>query len=278
MTARTLSRHLGATVLAAIVAACAPMPTPAPQPVAPQITEETLRARAKERLEAGTRLYETGDYEGAQKSLGAALDHGLLSRAEQGTVRKHLAFMHCMAGREAPCRDEFRKAFEIDPSFALTAAEDGHPVWGPVYRNVRAQLIAERDATREPPRVPLGKAEQQLADGLVKYHAGDFTEALRLFEAATKEGLREKADQVNALKHAAFSQCLLGRQPPCRATFLRLLEADPSFDLSPAEAGHPSWARVFAGAKAQAKRAPAERVARPAVPAAAPAPAPKASP
>ena len=52
------------------------------------------------------------------------------------------------------CRDEFRKAFEIYPEFALTPAEDGHPIWGPVYRNVRTQLIAEREAAQRAQDAP----------------------------------------------------------------------------------------------------------------------------
>ena len=162
------SRLAAAALLAMALAACAPVPPAAPAPVAPQITEETLRARAKDQLATGLKLYETGDYDGAQKSLAASLDHGLLQRADQGIARKHLAFVHCISGREGPCRDEFRKAFEIDPNLALNTAEDGHPIWGPVYRDVRAKLIAERQAAEGKPRVALDKAEQALADGILK--------------------------------------------------------------------------------------------------------------
>ena len=132
-----------------------------------------------EQLATGLKLYESGDYEGAQKNLQASLDHGLLGKGEQSIARKNLAFIHCAAGREAQCADEFRKAFEIDPAFALTPAEDGHPIWGPVYRTVRATLIAEREASQGKPKESLPKAEQMLADGLVKYEAGEFVEALR---------------------------------------------------------------------------------------------------
>ena len=34
------------------------------------------------------------------------------------------------------------------------------------------------------------------------------------------------------------------------------------FDLTPAEAGHPSWTRTFAGAKAQAKKAQQDQAAK----------------
>jgi hypothetical protein len=124
-------RLAGAIAVAAIAAACAPMPpAEAPKPPAPQITEDSLRARAKDQLATGLKLYETGDYDGALKNLQASLDHGLLSKSDQAIARKNLAFIHCVSGREGPCADEFRKAFEIDPNFALTPAEDGHPIWG----------------------------------------------------------------------------------------------------------------------------------------------------
>ena len=96
--------------------------------------------------------YEAGEYDSALKSLTGSLEHGLLSKADQARARKYLAFIHCVSGREAQCRDEFRRAFEIYPEFALTAAEDGHPIWGPVYRNVRTQLVTEREAAQTAPR------------------------------------------------------------------------------------------------------------------------------
>lgn len=236
-----------------------------PKPAAPQITVETLRERAQEQLATGTRQYQAGEYDAAQKNLAGALDHGLLPKAEQSIARKLLAFIHCVSGREAACRDEFRKAFEINPEFALTPAEDGHPIWGPVYRNVRTQLIAEREAAQRRPGaglLPLGKAEQLLQDGMVKYDAGDYVQAAKLLDAAFKAGLKDKADQVRALKHAAFSLCLQSRWRDCRAAFVSIYDIDPAFDLMPAEAGHPSWTRTFVGAKAQARKALADKAAK----------------
>ena len=37
---------------------------------------------------------------------------------------------------------------------------------------------------------------------------------------------------------------------------------NPDFDLTPAEAGHPSWTKTFAAAKVQAKKQLAEKAAR----------------
>ena len=253
-------------VLAA--AGCAQMPgqqQPAPQaPAAPQITESMLRDRAREQLALGQRQYDAGEYDAAFRSLTGALDHGLLSKPDQSRVRKLIAFIHCQAGREVLCRDEFRKAFEIHPEFALTPAEDGHPIWGPVYRNVRTQLIAEREAasSRKSTFTPTAKGEIALQEGMIKYDSGDYAAAGRLLEGALKEGLATKEMQVRAHKHIAFSLCLQEKWRDCRAAFIRIYDVDPEFDLSPAEAGHPSWTRTFAGAKAQAKKAIAEKAAQ----------------
>ena len=249
-----LARHAIAALLLAAAAGCAELQkatSDSPKPAAPQITEDVLRARAKEQLAVGVRQYEAGDFDAALKSLQGALDHGLLSKGDQSTARKTLAFIHCANNREAQCRDEFRKAFEINPDFSLSAAEDGHPIWGPVYRDVRTKLIAEREAStqRRSSILPLAKAEQMLADGMVKYDAGDYDAAQRLLEGAVKEGLKEKPDRVRAMKHIAFTLCLKERYRECRAEFTRIWDVDPAFDLTPAEAGHPSWTKTYAGAK-----------------------------
>src|SRR6516165_10786887 len=117
--------HLLLVAGALALAACEQLPiagTQKPQPVTPQITEDVLRQRAQESLAAGVKQYEAGDYENAEKSLQTALDHGLLSKADQSRARKLLAFIYCTSSREAQCRDQFRKAFEINPDFSLTAA------------------------------------------------------------------------------------------------------------------------------------------------------------
>jgi tetratricopeptide (TPR) repeat protein len=261
-----------AIVLLLAAAGCAQLqemtnkqPDAAPKPAAPQITEDMLRDRAKEQLATGVKLYEQGEFDSASRSLNGALEHGLLAKPDQARARKLLAFIHCVLGREAQCRDEFRKAFEIYPDFALTAAEDGHPIWGPVYRNVRTQLVTEREAAqarRSTSLLPLNHPEQTLQDALVKYDSGDYDAALVLLENALKEGLRDKADQVRAIKFTAFSQCLKQRYPQCRAAFLKIYELNPDFDLTPAEAGHPSWTKTFASAKAHAKKLMAEKAAK----------------
>jgi len=250
---------LAALLLAAACSQLQKQEDAAPKAPAPQITEESLRERAHEQLALGIRQYEAGEFDNAVRSLTASLDHGLLTKTEQSRARKYLAFSHCVSNREQQCRDEFRKAFEINPEFSLTPAEDGHPIWGPVYRSVRTQLIAEREASVAKPAASLGRAEKTMQEGLVKYDSGEYAEAARLLEGALKEGLADPRDRVRAMKHVAFTLCLRERFRECRAEFVKIYDVDPNFDLTPAEAGHPSWTRTFAAAKAQAKRAQAAK-------------------
>jgi tetratricopeptide (TPR) repeat protein len=254
MTASRSSR-LVPVVAAALLAACRVMPESPREPGVPQITEAQLRDKAKESLGAGLRQYQLGDYDDAQKSLTASLDHGLLSKREQSTARKHLAFIHCVSGRRSQCENEFRKAMEIDPGFDLTAAEAGHPSWGPVYRSVRAQLAAPAPPPQPKPAAARTVAGQLLADGMAKYDAGDFDAALKSLQSALTEGLTDKSDKLKAHKHSAFSLCLLRRPAQCRSEFAKIFEIDPGFELAPAEAGHPSWAKTYAGVKQRARQA-----------------------
>ncbi len=256
---RRLAGWLAAAAAAAL-AACAPVrEKPAPE-AAPQITEEQLRTRAQENLALGVRQYQLGSFEDAAHSLTMSLEHGLLSKTEQSRARKTLAFIYCITEREPQCRDEFRLALEIDPGFDLTQAEAGHPIWGPVYRDVRAKMAAgtpvpEQSVAAAAEKGPRSVAEQFFDKGMAQYDAGDFEAALKLLQSALKEGLTEKADQIRAHKHSAFSLCLLHRYRSCRGEFMKIFEVDPDFDLTPAEAGHPSWRKTYAAAKWRAHKA-----------------------
>jgi Tfp pilus assembly protein PilF len=91
-------------------------------------------------LANGIKSYEEGEYKSAGKSLQDALTAGLPRKTDSATVHKYLAFIACGSGDTKKCRGEFQKAFADDPGFALSAAEAGHPVWGPVYQGVRDQM------------------------------------------------------------------------------------------------------------------------------------------
>jgi Tfp pilus assembly protein PilF len=91
-------------------------------------------------LVKGIKSYEEGEYKSATKNLQDALSAGLSRKTDSAKAHKYQAFIACGSDNTRRCRDEFRKAFEDDPNFALDAAEAGHPVWGPVYRGVRDQM------------------------------------------------------------------------------------------------------------------------------------------
>jgi hypothetical protein len=96
-------------------------------------------SKANQALSIGIQNYEDGNYKTAARSLQSALDLGLTFDFDAVQAHKYLAFIHCLSNREKQCRDEFRKALEKDSQFNLPPEEAGHPIWGPVFRTVKAE-------------------------------------------------------------------------------------------------------------------------------------------
>jgi len=88
-------------------------------------------------LEMGMKAYEDGEYAYSARLLQASLDAGLRGTSNKLRAHKYLAFIYCTSNRVSQCRDEFRKALEINPSFTLREDESGHPIWGPVFRSLK---------------------------------------------------------------------------------------------------------------------------------------------
>lgn len=110
-----------------------------PPPVAPPVAPTPPRSdKAQKELLSGIARYENGHYTAASRQLRSALAQGLESGSDEARAHKYLAFMHCVSGQKRQCRDEFRKALDADPAFDLTAAEAGHPTWGPLFRKLKA--------------------------------------------------------------------------------------------------------------------------------------------
>ncbi|HEX2198913.1 MAG TPA: TssQ family T6SS-associated lipoprotein, partial [Burkholderiales bacterium] len=61
-----------------------------------------------------------------------------LRDSDRVNAHKHVAFIHCASDRERACRDEFRRALRVNPDLELAPAEAGHPIWGPIFRSVKA--------------------------------------------------------------------------------------------------------------------------------------------
>jgi Tfp pilus assembly protein PilF len=96
-------------------------------------------SKANQALSTGIQNYEDGNYKTAAKNLQNGLDLGLTFDSDAVQAHKYLAFIHCLSNRGKQCRDEFRKALEKDSKFDLKPEEAGHPIWGPVFRSVKAE-------------------------------------------------------------------------------------------------------------------------------------------
>src|SRR5688572_25427730 len=92
---------------------------------------------ARDALRVGVRDYEEGRYLEAFRSLRDALEEGLAPK-ERVQAHKYIAFIYCVSNRPRDCREEFRKALAVEPAFQLDPAEAGHPIWGPVFRSLKA--------------------------------------------------------------------------------------------------------------------------------------------
>jgi Tfp pilus assembly protein PilF len=85
--------------------------------------------------------------------------------------------------------------------------------------------------------------------GIKQYDDGDYAPAAKSLQTALDQGLGN-SEKVSAYKHLAFINCSQGRTGPCREEFRKALAIDPSLELSPAEAGHPTWGPIFRSLKA----------------------------
>jgi hypothetical protein len=92
---------------------------------------------AERALLGAMRAYDDADYPAVERQANDALRLGLRSPRDLATAHKLRAFVYCTSNRLAECEAEFRAARAADPGFALTHAEAGHPVWGPVYLKSR---------------------------------------------------------------------------------------------------------------------------------------------
>ncbi|HYB50612.1 MAG TPA: TssQ family T6SS-associated lipoprotein [Burkholderiaceae bacterium] len=133
-----LVRRLLPAAVATCLGACA---TPEPTTVS---VAELLQHKAEHSLVVGLRDYDDGAFEAAERALHAAISEGLRDPRDTAVAYKYLAFIACAFNRLGECESDFRSAFTADPNFRLSAAEVGHPIWGPVYQKVAASANAQQ--------------------------------------------------------------------------------------------------------------------------------------
>lgn len=95
--------------------------------------------KAEQELSAGLKSYENGQYPQAMKHIQTALSSELTFKSDRIIAYKHLAFIYCITDRKKQCRAMFKEALDINPEFQLSTAEAGHPLWGPVFRELQSE-------------------------------------------------------------------------------------------------------------------------------------------
>ena len=87
-------------------------------------------------LRDGIELYNKGSYNEAIKRL-AAPEIANGSKADKLQALKYTAFSYCVTSRQTLCRQQFEKAFKLDPTFDLQPGEHGHPLWTPQFEKAK---------------------------------------------------------------------------------------------------------------------------------------------
>jgi hypothetical protein len=93
--------------------------------------------QVEQKLEIAVKEYEDGNYVTSMNALETVLATKTASRAQKIRANKYMAFISCISSHEKSCREYFKNILEISPDFNLSAAEAGHPIWGPVFQSVK---------------------------------------------------------------------------------------------------------------------------------------------
>jgi hypothetical protein len=111
-----------------------PVLAPAPPPAPPPPPDPNVVAQRE--LDEAVAVYDKGDFNLAIERLGSpTIAAG--DAAVRVAAHKYSAFSYCVTRRATQCRAQFEAALKLDPAFELSAAERGHPLWGPVFERVK---------------------------------------------------------------------------------------------------------------------------------------------
>ncbi len=136
-------RLLWPLFLSLLLSACA-MTSPVSAP-APVVDRSKVWQTARLALDQGRKRYEEGRYDLADVWLQEALDVGLANRRDKVEAHKLAAFIACVQSRIGDCRRHFKAVLAIDPNFELARAEVGHPMWGPVFAELKKSAAGGRN-------------------------------------------------------------------------------------------------------------------------------------
>jgi hypothetical protein len=88
-------------------------------------------------------------------------------------------------------------------------------------------------------------AERALVEGIRLYDEGQYTQAEAQLRKALATGIADPRDRASAHKLLAFITCTSDRISDCATEFAAARAADPLFQLSRSESGHPVWGPVY---------------------------------
>ena len=159
---RTMMKYLAAAVATFSLGACqttpdapkqvspvAPAVQPAPQPPEPVKPIDPV-AQKEQALAEALGIYAEGRYDDAVVWLTPLVAAPELPLSSQVKIQKFMAFSHCAMNRLRQCRQHFDNALELDPTFQLTEAEKGHPMWGREFINARNAARNKRPPVKKP--------------------------------------------------------------------------------------------------------------------------------
>lgn len=93
--------------------------------------------------------------------------------------------------------------------------------------------------------------EQKMDIGVKQYEEGNYDASVAALQSVLETKLADKGDRVTAYKYLAFIHCISSRERLCKDYFRKVLEINPKFELTPAEAGHPIWGPAFRSVKSK---------------------------
>ena len=158
---RNMKRYLVAAVATLSLGACQTTPDapkqvspvgPAVQPAQPPEPVKPIDpvAQKEQALAEALGIYAEGRYDDAVVWLTPLVAAPELPLSSQVKIQKFMAFSHCAMNRLRQCRQHFDNALELDPTFQLTEAEKGHPLWGREFINARNAARNKRPPVKKP--------------------------------------------------------------------------------------------------------------------------------
>ena len=158
---RNMKRYLVAAVVTLALGACQTTPDapkqvspvgPAVQPAQPPEPVKPIDpvAQKEQALAEALGIYAEGRYDDAVVWLTPLVAAPELPLSSQVKIQKFMAFSHCAMNRLRQCRQHFDNALELDPTFQLTEAEKGHPLWGREFINARNAARNKRPPVKKP--------------------------------------------------------------------------------------------------------------------------------